>query len=310
VLGTSRGHWGEGETHRAGRPHADARLLHRRDSSLHITRYKDANTVILRRASSTHLTTPSTTRPLTISGDATNACVAGLPSLRAAKLRLKLVMMELASPLATSVRFHCPMHGPQLLDSTCEPRINIQGHVSLTVPEFMHKKTAVSTKTVGLLLSDVGHANASCNRVYIRNEAFRALNQTQKHHTSPACRKDSPSSLISLPPPGLFRSLRKLPGMPGRLPGTFRFWPFSRPEVSLPWAENFRAWPEGRPEASNRAKRVSRYRMRLLHLPAIVYCYRQGFPFPNLVRQHSEKVRVGICQHRKIVRIPPRSFSG
>ena len=31
------------------------------------------------------------------------------------------VMMELASPLATSVRFHWPMQGPQLLDSTVPP---------------------------------------------------------------------------------------------------------------------------------------------------------------------------------------------
>jgi hypothetical protein len=200
VLGTSRGHWGEGETHRAERPHADVRLLHRRDSSLHKTRYNDANSVILRRASSTHLTTPSTSQPLTISGDATKACVAGLPSLRAAKLRLKLVMMELASPLATSVRFHCPMHGPQLLDSTYEPRINIQGHVYLIVPEIHAQKNCCINETVGLLLSDVGHANASCYRIYIRNEAFCALNQTQKHHTLPACRKESPSSLISLPP--------------------------------------------------------------------------------------------------------------
>lgn len=29
--------------------------------------------------------------------------------------------MELASPLATSVRFHWPMQGPQLLDSTVPP---------------------------------------------------------------------------------------------------------------------------------------------------------------------------------------------
>jgi hypothetical protein len=42
---------------------------------------------------------------------------------------------------------------------------------------------------------------------------------------------------------GLFRCLRKLPNMPGRLPGTFRFWQFSCPEVSLPLAENFQAWP-------------------------------------------------------------------
>ncbi len=37
-------------------------------------------------------------KAVTISGDATKAWVAGLLSLRAAKLRLKLVMMLLASP--------------------------------------------------------------------------------------------------------------------------------------------------------------------------------------------------------------------
>lgn len=37
-------------------------------------------------------------KAVTISGEATNAWVAGLASLRAAKLRLKLVMMLLGSP--------------------------------------------------------------------------------------------------------------------------------------------------------------------------------------------------------------------
>ena len=41
---------------------------------------------------------PAMANAVTISGDATNACVAGLESLRAAKLRLKLVMMELGVP--------------------------------------------------------------------------------------------------------------------------------------------------------------------------------------------------------------------
>ena len=42
-------------------------------------------------------------KAVTISGDATNACVAGLLSLRAAKLRLNDVMMELASPWGAGV---------------------------------------------------------------------------------------------------------------------------------------------------------------------------------------------------------------
>ena len=44
------------------------------------------------------LRAPAMAKAVTISGDATNAWVAGLPSLRAAKLRLKLVMMLLGSP--------------------------------------------------------------------------------------------------------------------------------------------------------------------------------------------------------------------
>lgn len=51
----------------------------------------------------------------------TNKQRTGLPSLRAAKLRLYDVMIELASPLATSVRFHCPMQGPHALASTVPP---------------------------------------------------------------------------------------------------------------------------------------------------------------------------------------------
>jgi hypothetical protein len=72
--------------------------------------------------------------------------------------------------------------------------------------------------------------------------------------------RDLHAALLKVCAPGLFRCLRKLQGMPGRLPGTFRFWPFSCPEVSLPWVENFRSWLEGRPEASNRAKEVYRPR--------------------------------------------------
>ena len=51
----------------------------------------------------------------------TNACVERLPSLRAAKLRLYDVTIEFASPFFTSVRFHCPMHGPHAFASTVPP---------------------------------------------------------------------------------------------------------------------------------------------------------------------------------------------
>ncbi len=58
---------------------------------------------------------------MTISGEATKAQVAGLASFRAAKLRLKLVMMEFRSPFWMSWRFHWPMQGPQALASTMPP---------------------------------------------------------------------------------------------------------------------------------------------------------------------------------------------
>ncbi len=58
---------------------------------------------------------------VTISGEATNACVFGLPSLRAAKLRLKEVMIEFLRLGSLLWRAHWPMHGPQALASTTPP---------------------------------------------------------------------------------------------------------------------------------------------------------------------------------------------
>ena len=58
---------------------------------------------------------------MVVSGDATNASVEALPSLRRGKLRLNDVMIELDWPSATSDRAHCPMHGPQALASTLAP---------------------------------------------------------------------------------------------------------------------------------------------------------------------------------------------
>ena len=46
---------------------------------------------------------PAIANAVTSSGDVTNACVAGLPSLRAAKLRLYDVMMLFASPAGWGV---------------------------------------------------------------------------------------------------------------------------------------------------------------------------------------------------------------
>lgn len=60
-------------------------------------------------------------KAVTISGEVTKAWVAGLASLRAAKLRLKEVTIEFFTPFSTSVRFHWPMQGPQALASTVPP---------------------------------------------------------------------------------------------------------------------------------------------------------------------------------------------
>ena len=49
------------------------------------------------------------------------ASVLGLLSLRAGKLRLNEVRIELASPFEMSSRFHWPMQGPQALASTVAP---------------------------------------------------------------------------------------------------------------------------------------------------------------------------------------------
>lgn len=49
---------------------------------------------------------PAKAKAVTISGEATKACVAGLASLRPVKLRLYEVMMELASPFLTSCLSH------------------------------------------------------------------------------------------------------------------------------------------------------------------------------------------------------------
>ena len=59
---------------------------------------------------------------VTSSGDARKFMVLRLPSLRPGKLRLYDVKMALFSSLGTSsVRFHCPMQGPQALARTVLP---------------------------------------------------------------------------------------------------------------------------------------------------------------------------------------------
>mmetsp|Transcript_31568 Transcript_31568/g.79175 ORF Transcript_31568/g.79175 Transcript_31568/m.79175 type:complete len:236 (+) Transcript_31568:298-1005(+) len=64
---------------------------------------------------------PANAMAVTISGDARNECVAGFPSLRPAKLRLKEHKMELGVFTFTSSRCHCPMQGPQALAYTRPP---------------------------------------------------------------------------------------------------------------------------------------------------------------------------------------------
>ena len=58
---------------------------------------------------------------ITSSGEATKACVFGLPSARFAKFRLNDVTIEFGRVLSGSCRAHCPMHGPQALAITVPP---------------------------------------------------------------------------------------------------------------------------------------------------------------------------------------------
>mmetsp|Transcript_17484 Transcript_17484/g.52455 ORF Transcript_17484/g.52455 Transcript_17484/m.52455 type:complete len:241 (-) Transcript_17484:1260-1982(-) len=70
------------------------------------------------------LRSPAMAKAVVSSGLVTKQWVAGLPSLRAAKLRLYDVTMLLASPFFISDRFHWPMQGPQALASTVPPTLS------------------------------------------------------------------------------------------------------------------------------------------------------------------------------------------
>ena len=64
---------------------------------------------------------PARAIAVTISGEATNACVLALPSLRLAKLRLKEVMIEFFRVGSSMCLAHCPMQGPHALAITTPP---------------------------------------------------------------------------------------------------------------------------------------------------------------------------------------------
>ena len=63
---------------------------------------------------------PANASIVTSSGEVTNACVSGLPSLRFAKFRLYDVTMVFFTPGGIR-RFHWPMHGPQAFANTVAP---------------------------------------------------------------------------------------------------------------------------------------------------------------------------------------------
>ena len=64
---------------------------------------------------------PASANAVTISGLAMKFIVEGLASLRAGKLRLNDVTMELTSPGLMVGRFHWPMQGPQAFAMTLAP---------------------------------------------------------------------------------------------------------------------------------------------------------------------------------------------
>ena len=77
---------------------------------------------------------PAIAKAVTISGDATKACVAGFASLRPVKFLLKEVMMEFFSPIETSCRFHCPIQGPHAFAITTPPTfVKISSCPSLSI---------------------------------------------------------------------------------------------------------------------------------------------------------------------------------
>jgi hypothetical protein len=77
---------------------------------------------------------PAIAKAVTSSGEVTKACVAGLPSLRAAKLRLYDVTMELASP----VHQH-------MLSTLCN-RHTVTGNVAVT--NWAYPSSLLSSSTV------------------------------------------------------------------------------------------------------------------------------------------------------------------
>ena len=56
---------------------------------------------------------PAMAKAMAISGEATKACVFGLPSARLAKFRLNEVTMEFGRAGSSVSRFHWPIQGPQ-----------------------------------------------------------------------------------------------------------------------------------------------------------------------------------------------------
>ena len=64
---------------------------------------------------------PASASAMTMSGLVMNDSVEALPSLRPGKFRLNELTMVLVSSALMSVRFHCPMQGPQALASTVPP---------------------------------------------------------------------------------------------------------------------------------------------------------------------------------------------
>ncbi len=71
---------------------------------------------------------------VTISGDEINASVNSLPSFLALKFLLNEVIMELGCFSVKSFLFHCPMQGPQELESIIAPKSSS----SFKIPSFFN----------------------------------------------------------------------------------------------------------------------------------------------------------------------------
>jgi hypothetical protein len=122
------------------------------------------------------------------------------------------------------------------------------------------------------------------------NPEMSQCNVSADSHMATCITYELPGSLLNR----VVQVLEETTGHTRTFARNFSFLAVFLPGCFSTMGRNFRAWPKGRPEASNRAKRV----LFLGLLCACCICLPlftvtgKVYLFPNLVRQHYEKVRV------------------